>query len=442
MKKIFTLSFAFALCASAFAADGLTIFSLGEGMPQPGEPQLMGLAISGNGEYVAGAGENGVIVFVAERSTGEVKWAIVDSDDGGELRDVDDFGVAIGFGEDGFTCPFTTSGETLQFDAIPNDQFRYVMGEGINNDGTIEVGTAVVQSFASVAVYRANGGDWKRLPTPTEEEMGTDLWEAMHNGASGAKKVSGDGKVIIGYLGNFGMPYVWRLNDEGEYEGEMFTHTSEIPDNLMSMSAMYMNLSNNGKYSCYVGKIKDEATDTTLDVPIIYDIENGVITVYSERQGIDLNGYGLYPTAIADNGTFIGSIGQPYFASAGSFIMEGGESVAKTYLECFPEYAEKLGMGDMYGFNVPTGISADSRYLLGYTYYSADYNDATVDDAVYLTYVIDRGDTVGVNNVVVDAAQQLPEAIYTLDGRRADKLVKGINIVRKSDGSVEKILVK
>ena len=42
----------------------------------------------------------------------------------------------------------------------------------------------------------------------------------------------------------------------------------------------------------------------------------------------------------------------------------------------------------------------------------------------------------------IQAAEAVETARYTLDGRRIDAPVKGINIVRYSDGSVRKVMVK
>lgn len=46
-----------------------------------------------------------------------------------------------------------------------------------------------------------------------------------------------------------------------------------------------------------------------------------------------------------------------------------------------------------------------------------------------------------VESIAVDT-QAAPAAIYTLDGRQASTLQRGINIVRRADGKVQKVLVK
>ena len=87
---------------------------------------------------------------------------------------------------------------------------------------------------------------------------------------------------------------------------------------------------------------------------------------------------------------------------------------------------------------MPTSISADGRYILGYLYYSEDYDDLDIP-AYWETYIIDRGEDAAVDQVSVghDA-----NAVYSIDGRNLREMNKGINIIRNSDGSVRKVLKK
>ncbi len=63
----------------------------------------------------------------------------------------------------------------------------------------------------------------------------------------------------------------------------------------------------------------------------------------------------------------------------------------------------------------------------------------TAFDNFKLMYFADQEPT-AVDAIEVKAVA--PKAIYTIDGRRTNALRRGINIVRKADGSVEKVLVK
>ncbi len=54
---------------------------------------------------------------------------------------------------------------------------------------------------------------------------------------------------------------------------------------------------------------------------------------------------------------------------------------------------------------------------------------------------IKKFDTTGITGVA-DEEGSKTEAIYDLDGRRIDAPQKGINIIRMSDGTTRKVLVK
>ncbi|MDE7420215.1 MAG: hypothetical protein K2N35_08400, partial [Muribaculaceae bacterium] len=291
-----------------------------------------------------------------------------------------------------------------------------------------------------------DGIEWKKLPRPTDEEI-LQLFKSVPP-ASAAKNVSGDGKVILGFIGDFGVPCVWTLNDNGEYEVDLFPlrflklKGEEDRDNderpLTGLSAHYLSLSDNGRYAAMLGLIPKDGHDY-VKVPIVYDTKEKSLIVYSEYQDIDEFNEGLYPTSIANDGTFVGTIGMPALGSLGSFIMKAGQTQADMFINIFPEFDERYGVSDLLGFNVPTGISADSRYIVGYTLYSDDYNNMNTP-AYFETYIID---TVG----DFSAVELTPEktettAIYSIDGCSLREMTKGINIIRNSDGSVSKILKK
>lgn len=442
MKKIITFSIALAL-ASSINAEKITVLSCGLGTPGTDEPQLIGLGLSPNGQFVCGAIENGTGIFVADVKTGEVKWKI-SGDEGGELRHVDNNGLAVGVTEVGVKYDFATGEET---EVTPPAEYKYVLCESITNDGTMLVGDLVTQSFTTYPAYKKEDGEWTRLPIPLDEEQGVFLHSA---GGGAAKYVSCDGKVIFGFLGSFTVPVVWIMNENGEYEYDFFApryvKTTEADKDdpskpLYSLSASYLNLSNNGRFLSMVGLVYNDAMDDYLSVPVIYDLQTKEMKIYDARQPIDENGVGLYPTAISDDGTFIGTVGTPYFNEYATFIMKAGQTTPELYNDAFPAYQEKFGVGELYGFNMPTGISADGRYIMGYIFYSDDYSEAT-SDAYYVTYIIERSDVGAVESVETDATDATPEAYYTIDGQRMDKPVTGLNIIRMSDGTTRKVLVK
>lgn len=443
MKKTITLLLALA-CTVSVSAESLKILSCGDGIPGLDDPQLYGLGISPDGHYVCGAVENGNGIFVADAMTGEVKWALADGDEGGELRHIDNNGVAVGFTESGIKFDFATAAQVSS--PIPEGS-KYVLCEDITADGSLIVGSIAGKSFTTTAAYMKEGGEWVTLPFPSEEELGPLAKKITVSSA--AKNVSADGKIILGYLGSFTVPVLWIMNDEGEYEVDFFPlrflkfteediENEELP--LYSISGMYFNMSDNGKYVSLLGLIKDKTTGEFFNSPAIYNTENRDITVY-DRQEIDGSGDGLYPTAICDDGTFIGTLGQPYFGEVGCFIMEAGETKAYTYNDSFPIFEEELGESDRLGFNIPTAMSADGRYIMGYTYYCSDYYDSSAN-AYYVTYIIDRNGDASVENISENTTSAVVESIYSIDGHRRDNVVKGINLIRMSDGTTRKIMVK
>lgn len=446
MKKLFTLALALG-CATSLFAESMQVLTLGLGLPGRHEPQLYGLGMSPDGRFVCGAIEMGAGIFIANLNEKEDVIFTTDvGQDGGELRHINDQGLAVGITELGITYDYTTEKIT----EIPfGEMYRSSLCEDLTDDGSMIVGSLVADFGITHAAYKKGDADWVLLPVPTGDELGGVPVRAQ---GSAAKYVSGDGKVIYGCVGSFTVPIVWTLNDQGEYEYDFFPARllklteADLEDTerpLFGMTAMYgMNISNNGKYVTALGSVMypgQNNPDMLMNIPIVYNTETKEATVYSEKQPVDLGGNGLYPCAIDDSGTFIGTIGMPFYGSIGSFIWEAGAENATEYSEVFPVFERKFGEANDLGFDVPTAMSKDGRYLLGYTYYSENYYDDS--PAYYVTYVIDRNGVDAINEVSVDGMAK-PEAIYNIDGIRMNGMAKGLNIIRMSDGSVKKVFKK
>lgn len=439
MKKIFTLSLAIALCGAA-NAEKVNILTLGLGIPGIDEPQLMGLSISPDGQYVCGSIEYGEGIFSGNVFTNEFTYLPTDDLEGAELRDIDNNGLAIGYDGPGIT--YSIDGVEKE---IPTPEgYRYVLGEGLSNDGSVMIGSLMSKGYDAYGAYSVNGGEWTLLPLPDDELLGD-----CADSGSMAKYVSGDGKVILGHIGNFGPAILWVMNEDGEYEADpLFSKyvimTEEDYDSEKELLGLFsMGLSNNGKYAVFKGTIETE--DGMMSVPAVYDIENQTMSVYKEPQDIDQYGVGLFPSAVANDGTFIGIIGMPIYGSYGSFIWKAGEQQAQTFCEAFPAFAEKFMIADMYGLNIPTSMSADGRYILGYSYYADDFfSEDEEEPAYYVTYVIDTKDvSTSINEIDAEVLQEaVPTAYYNLQGQRVSNMTKGVNIIRMSDGSVRKVINK
>lgn len=436
MKKVFTLFLGFALCSS-LNAQTIKTLSFGLGTPGIDEPSLMGLSISPDGKYACGAIESGSGYFIADIENDQVKFEIATDDEGAELRHVANNGVAIGYNGPGVTYSFEGIETVL---ATPSDEYKYVLGEALSNDGSVLVGSLVAKGYLTHAAYSKDGGTWTLLPEADKDVLGDYAGQG-----SSAKYISGDGKVILGYVGSFGPATLWIENENGEYVIDpifskyIIMNEEDLNNGEKVLYDMQpMGISNNGKYALCQGIMRAEGYASS--VPVVYNVETKELTIYDEPQNIDPDGYGLLPTAIANDGTFVGIIGsQPLYMSAGSFIWTAGDSQASTLGQEYPIYEETFGFPDAIGYCLPTGISADGRYILGYGFYSPDFEDPEAP-AYFTTYVIDvNGDPTAVETI--KPAEDLTiDQIYSIDGKRMERLGKGINIIRMSDGSVRKVL--
>ena len=437
MNKIFTLTLALAISGTA-SADKLTMLSFGLPEDEVMMMQPISLGMSPNGKYVCGVIYNGNGFFIGDTEINEMKFIESTGDDGGELRGVSDTGLAIGYnGTPGITYSFEDGIETEL--ACPKE-YTYVLGEAITSDGSLLVGSLVAfTSGQQRGAYSTDGKEWKMLPIPSDDELG-----AYAGMGSTAKYVNGDGKYILGTIGNnIGPSILWVRNDAGEYEIDpifskyvvMSREELEAGEKEI-MSLTPANISNNGKYAVFKCMLTSGAF-----VPAYYDTETKTMNVNKELQPIDGYGMGLTLTAVANDGTMIGYIGSiPFYESGGSFILKPGETQAVSFSEAFPSYEEVFYYSESVGFNDPTAISADGRYILGYAFYSPDFNDPNVP-AYYTSYIIDTETTSAIKDINAGtAADAVPAAYYNLQGQRVSEMTKGVNIVRMSDGSVRKII--
>lgn len=435
MKRISIMTLALTVCAAASADTTLKILSFGsEGGPGIGEPGMIGLGISPDGRYVCGTLENAVGIFIGDLDSDRMLYQVSEGDDGGQLMNINNQGVAIGFsGEPGITFDMEGTETILR---VPED-FKYVVGQDISADGSVEVGLMVGEGYQIFPAYSKDGGVWQTLPMPD-----MDLGD-YNTRQCGARYVSEDGKIILGYIGALGPATLWRLNDKGEYEADPFfdeyaMRTKEDVDHqYITFEAEGM--SPDGHYVLI--KVCEYSNGVPgLNMPAIYDTRTQKLEVYNEQQDIDIYEIGLTPTAIANDGTFIGMLGSAAL-NGGAFIMKAGETQAEMYTEAFPEYAEIFEFLDLCGYHMPADISADGRHIIGNGWYSPSQDPYASDANFYfMTYVIGRGGTSGIQTAEADLNDSIPTDYYTIDGRHLDTPVKGINIIRMSDGSVRKVI--
>lgn len=127
--------------------------------------------------------------------------------------------------------------------------------------------------------------------------------------------------------------------------------------------------------------------------------------------------------------------------NGGVFIMKAGETQAQMYVDAFSEYAEIFEFLDMCGYHMPADISADGNRIIGNGWYSPS-EDPYADDTLFyfMTYVIDRGVDSGGQSNGNELNDAVPTEYFTIDGLRIEAPVKGLNIIRMSDGSIRKAI--
>ena len=93
----------------------------------------------------------------------------------------------------------------------------------------------------------------------------------------------------------------------------------------------------------------------------------------------------------------------------------------------------------------PGAVNDYSCYVEGDDYYMFWVNEVTDDDwnTEYMIQTVKVSDlTSGVESVSSESAEKKVDAYYSLDGARHNSPVKGVNIVRYTDGSSRKMMVK
>lgn len=421
---------------SAFVANSqtLNILTFGEGDgPGQGEPGMMGWGISPNGQYVCGPLEFAAGYFIGDLESNTFIFAPAVDDEGAYLGNVDNDGVAIGFNGPGVT--FSIDGVETVLE-VPSEEYKYIVGHDLSDDGSVMVGDLVGVGYTTTAAYSRDGGQWTALPFPDDIDLGQ-----YNRKISTALCVSGDGKYILGTVGALGPAMLWVLNEQGEYEADpifqdyAMTDKEDLDKPFISFKAE--NISSNGKHILLSVQEYDENV-ICKPMAAIYNPETRELDVYSDNQEIDEYGIGITPIAIADNGTFIGIIGAPAM-NFGTFIMKSGSRQAETFAHAFPDYEKIWENLNIYGYHVPTGISADGSRILGNGWYSENPYDE-ITPAYFMTYVLDLSGSDGVEAIEPATSDDMLKDIYTIDGKRVQTPVKGLNIIRLNNGKVIKVM--
>ena len=390
----------------------------------------MAQAISPNHKYLVGSSMNydemlfGVFIYDTETET--ATCVAQDGSTANSATSVTDDGVACGNND--YAMTVGTDGKMTRLD-VP---------EGCTasaKDMTADA-AAAVGYYANETDFMTHACIWKNgkvtdLPEPTEEEVGGPVM------GSEAQFVSADASVILGVVNNQNYTpcaVAWILQDDGTYKCDLFYQDYFSADGSdASKPYIYvrpMGLSANGKYA--------SITLVTMTGQNIarYDIANRKLDVYEPdgSDGIEA-GTVFESSAIADDGKMacLMFTGTGMFQQQAAAVWDNNGESPYILSDKYPELAQLASYADG-GYPTLTDITPDGRYIAGY---------ASGTDGNYKSFIIDLGDvTTGISNAAAGTNGNAETARYTIDGTRTATPVNGLNIIRTSDGSTVKVMVK
>ncbi len=429
------IMFASIFACTALAVSGQSMQVIEELTADDGVSyQLMSQAISPNYRYITGIAINydtyDYGVFVHDLQTG--KFAFFGEVDywGADLRAVNNDGVAVGY--NGPAVEVSIDGSVTELET-PEGSRAYAMD--MSNGGVVAGYYFYETDYLSHAcVWR--DGLLEELPEPTSEEMGFEVY------GSEAYYTTDDGTIVVGYLVDYistGTFVVWRMQDDGSYVcdpicNEFFSADGSDPDRPYTQFTP-TGLSRNGKYVSLA-----VATYGSNQRMARYDLETGDLEVYiPDGSGEISSDATLESGAVSDDGTIIAIVYTGNFMSQKmNACLWYKDADSPVIISSLSDAFADLASYDEIGGNYVTDITPDGLYITGFAY-DEWYN--------YNSYVLSLGDdndTSAINMVTVEenAAGQEEIARYTLDGVRVNSPVKGINIVKRADGSAVKVLVK
>ena len=450
MKKLYILFLATLMTCGVAGAQTVKVITSEEDALMYGGQQIF--AISNNGRYAAGSTmtlnpfiydsqENRTIVFTdALGSSSSVS--------GGELHFVSDDGVAVGWDDNGGIRCTATGGYTVIESA--KGTVNMAMCESMTQDGSVIVGSVADGGWNQNPCYWKNG-ERVMLDFPTTDEAGFKI-----NGAR-ALAISADGKVIMGQIIDRyqSLPLIlWELQADGTYavnnawKGKYESFDEPVYDeNGKQIDAIrgenpYLifrpgAMSSDGKsVALYIVENTEE-----LNPPFImgiYDVPSGEMELVPDMATGMMRNYGEFIIrGIADNRTVFGTAGALALGTE-PFIVFPDQLTPLPLEEAYPDvdqfqlyYDNKLEGMPYLG----TAISADARFLGGYTIILTD-NNMFAEGFIF--------DTGAQNNAVekVESAGLEREEYLTIDGLRLNAPQKGLNIIRTKDGNVKKVIIK
>ena len=390
-------------------------------------------AVSPNHRYVAGGAFNTATgnmgMFVYDLETGDYNVQDARNDFGADIREVNNDGVATGYNEQ--ACHLSIDGTVDYYEDVVGTTTQ---ARDASDDLSVVVGcTYPTDGFNTTACVWVDG-EKTDLPVPTDEELGFET-----NG-SVAYYTNSDGSVIAGYVvDNYSTNplLIWRLQDDGSYVCDPVCTRYFSPDGDMEGRPYVMfaaqGLSRNGRYVSL--NVMDASSGLYEQRIGRLDLETGEVETYVADGSGDIQANAeMQATQVSNDGTIIG------WSLAGSWAMQVRSAVIwykgedpKLLSNVVPD-VEEIANFDSLGFNTVIDITPDGRYVVGFAM-DEMYN--------YKGYVLDLGTaSSAINEVVKDDAEAYEVARYAINGTRLQAPTKGINIVKMSDGTTKKVIVK
>lgn len=419
---------------------------------------MMALGISNNGRYICGTTvtwEGFIYDRIEEKliTTAEISQSKIGDQGANEFYAVSNDGIAFGSdGNGGITL--SMDGEYNVFEKV-RDPYIYITVKGVTADGSMAVGY-VNPGYTDFRPCYWENGEIHILPYPTSEEVGFNI----KDGAS-AIGVSADGNIIIGHLENRAKTYpfiYWKRLADGSYEyvGAFegnYEDSRDVDGNIKSAYTTGMPVifqpaavsSDGNKVAIYVQRVKNNQLSpwevAVYDIPsdsytpIDYNSDN---LLYEDENNF------FYITGITSDGYMAGFTGYPTGPNTPFILVPGEYNDAKTLTQMFPgvellEEYEDFCL-DYHPLYLLTGMSADASVIAGYIEVFMDI-DSTMPG--FATYYVETGLNSGNSEVgKVTPVEEGSPVYYTVDGISLRTPAKGLNIMRKPDGSTSKIFVK
>ena len=422
------------MCGAAYAQESASITVLNDMIDNQGvtyQPCVQ--AVSPNHRYAAGPAfnmETGTFgMFVYDIETGNYNVQAALDDFGADIREVNNDGVATGYNEQ--ACFLNIDGTVDYFEA---EEGMSTIARDASDDLSVVVGcTYPTDGFNTTACVWVDG-EKTDLPVPTDEELGFET-----NG-SVAYYTNSDGSVIAGYVvDNYSTNplLIWRLQDDGSYVCDPVCTRYFSPNGDMEGRPYVMfaaqGLSRNGRYVSL--NVMDASSGLYEQRIGRLDLETGEVETYVADGSGDIQANAeMQATQVSNDGTIIG------WSLAGSWAMQVRSAVIwykgedpKLLSNVVPD-VEEIANFDSLGFNTVIDITPDGRYVVGF---------AMDEMSNYKGYVLDLGTaSSAVNEVVKEDAEAYEVARYAINGTRLQAPTKGINIVKMSDGTTKKVIVK